>query len=228
MASQAKPSQAKPSQAKPSQAKPSLRAPCPATLARTIRTTPTCVKHQQTTEEIHGSKSRLPTTCTTTFLTQTTVMSTTHTTSTLETPTLTTCTETILIQTYYSDDEYSRDPDVDYADTTCYQPCTSTCSSYASGAFHPGISTQLWQCQPNSSSGKSLVKQDPQNRSYPRPRKAKKRHKMKHPKPTHLHHLSREPCAHRSRRLGNCPILCVCMRGEFSVCKMTPLSPHLT
>jgi hypothetical protein len=40
---------------------------------------------------------------------------------------------------YYSDDEYSRDPDVDYADTTCYQPGTSTRSSYASGAFHPGI-----------------------------------------------------------------------------------------
>jgi hypothetical protein len=85
---------------------------------------------------------------------------------------------------YYSDDEYSRDTDVDYADITCYQPGTSTRSSYASGAFHPGISPQLWQCQPNSSSGKSLVKQDPQNRSYPKPRKARKRHKKKHPKPS--------------------------------------------
>jgi hypothetical protein len=105
---------------------------------------------------------------------------------------------------YYSDDEYSRDSDVDnlyryypnpdysdeyysdvdYVDTTCYQPGTSTRSSYASGAFHHDISTQPWQCQPNSSSGKSLVKQDPQNRSYPRPRKAGKRHKKKHPKPS--------------------------------------------
>jgi hypothetical protein len=50
---------------------------------------------------------------------------------------------------YYSDDEYSQDPDVDYADTTCYQPGTSTRSPYASGAFHPGISTQPWQYQPN-------------------------------------------------------------------------------
>jgi hypothetical protein len=84
---------------------------------------------------------------------------------------------------YYSDDEYSRDPDIDYADTTCYQPGTSTRSSYASGTFHHDISTQPWQCQPNSSSGKSLVTQDPQNRSYTRPRKARKRHK-KHPKPS--------------------------------------------
>jgi hypothetical protein len=76
---------------------------------------------------------------------------------------------------YYSDEAYSRDPDVDYADTTCYQPGASTRSSYASGASHPGISTQPWQCQPNSSSGKSLVKQDPQNRSYLTPRKARKR-----------------------------------------------------
>jgi hypothetical protein len=85
---------------------------------------------------------------------------------------------------YYSDDEYSRDPNVDYAETTCYQPGISTRSSHASGAFHHDISTQPWQCQPNSSSGKSLVKQDPQNRSYPRPRKARKRHKKKHPKPS--------------------------------------------
>jgi hypothetical protein len=85
---------------------------------------------------------------------------------------------------YYSDDEYTQDPDVDYADTTCYQPGTSTRSSYASGAFHHDIFTQPWQCQPNSSSGKSLVKQDPQNRSYPRPRKARKRHKKKRPKPS--------------------------------------------
>jgi hypothetical protein len=85
---------------------------------------------------------------------------------------------------YYSDDEYSRDPDVDYADTTCYQPGTSTRSSCASGAFYPGISPQPWQCQPNSSSGKSLVKQDPQNRSYPKPWKARKRHKKKRPKPS--------------------------------------------
>jgi hypothetical protein len=85
---------------------------------------------------------------------------------------------------YYSDDEYSRDPDVDYADTTCYQPGTSTRSSCASGAFHHDISTQPWQCQPNSSSGKSLVKQDPQNRNYPKPRKARKRHKKKRPKPS--------------------------------------------
>jgi hypothetical protein len=106
---------------------------------------------------------------------------------------------------YYSDDEHSRDPDVDYADTTCYQPGISTRSSCASGAFHHDISTQPWQCQPNSSSGKSLVKQDPQNRSYPKPRKARKRHKMKHPKPSPLHHLLQEPCAHRPRRLSNCP-----------------------
>jgi hypothetical protein len=70
--------------------------------------------------------------------------------------------------------------------TTCYQPGTSTRSSYASGAFHPGISTQPWQCQPNSSSRKSLVKQDPQNRSHPKPRKARKRHKKKRPKPSPL------------------------------------------
>jgi hypothetical protein len=85
---------------------------------------------------------------------------------------------------YYSDDEYSRDPDVDYADITCYQPGTSTRSACASGAFHPGISPQPWQCQPNSSSGKSLVKPNPQNRSYPKPRKARKRHKKKRPKPS--------------------------------------------
>jgi hypothetical protein len=88
---------------------------------------------------------------------------------------------------YYSDDddEYSRDPDVDYTDTICYQPGLSTRSSCASGAFHHGISPQPLQCQPNSSSGKSLAKQDPQNRSYPKPRKkARKRHKK-----VHLHQL---------------------------------------
>jgi hypothetical protein len=113
---------------------------------------------------------------------------------------------------YYSDDEYSRDPDVDYTDTICYHPGISNRSSCASGAFHPGISPQSWKDQPTSSSGKSLVKQDPQNRSYPKPkdqptsssgkslvkqdpqnrsypkpRKArKKRHNKKHPKPSPL------------------------------------------
>jgi hypothetical protein len=85
---------------------------------------------------------------------------------------------------YYSDNEYSRDPDIDYNDTICYQPGISTRSSCTSGAFHNGISPQPWQCQPNSSSGKSLAKQDPQNRRYPKPRRARKRHKKKRPKPS--------------------------------------------
>jgi hypothetical protein len=72
------------------QAKPSLRAPCPATLTRTIRTTPTCVKHQHTKEEILGSKSRLPTTCTTYYFLNSDYS-----------------------DEVYSDDEYSRDPYVD-------------------------------------------------------------------------------------------------------------------
>jgi hypothetical protein len=114
-------------------------------------------------------------------------MSTTPTTGTLKTATLTPYRYFLnsdYSDEYYSDDEYSRDPDVDYAYTTCYQPGTSTRSSCASGAFHPGISPQPWQCQLSSSSDKSLAKQDPQNRSYPRPRKARKRHKKKRPKPS--------------------------------------------
>jgi hypothetical protein len=117
------------------------------------------------------------------------MMITTLTTDTLETPTLTTCTDTFLNKSdyrdeYYADDEYSRDPDVDYTDTICYQPGLSTRRSRASGAFHHGISPQPWQCQPNNSSGKSLTKQDQQNRRYPKPRKARKRHKKKRLKPT--------------------------------------------
>jgi hypothetical protein len=54
------------------------------------------------------------------------------------------------------------------------------------GAFYNCISPQPWQCQPNSSSGKSLAKQDPENRSYPKLRKARKRHKKKRPKPSPL------------------------------------------
>jgi hypothetical protein len=49
---------------------------------------------------------------------------------------------------YYSDDEYSRDPDVDYNDTICYQPGISTRSSCASGAFHHGISPSLGNVNP--------------------------------------------------------------------------------
>jgi hypothetical protein len=66
----------------------------------------------------------------------------------------------------------------------CYQPGLSTRKSRASGASHHGISSQPWQCQPNSSPCKSLTKQDQQNRRYPRPRKARKRHKKKRPKET--------------------------------------------
>jgi hypothetical protein len=157
-----------------------LRAPSPATnLTRIIRTVPTCVKHQQTTEEIHGSKqvkayyysdeyysddkySRGPD---------------------VDNP-YRYYPNPDYSDEYYSDDEYARDPDVDYADTACYQPGTSTRSLYASGAFHHDISPQPWQCQPKNSSGKSLTKQDQQNRSYPKPRKARKRHKKKHPKPS--------------------------------------------
>jgi hypothetical protein len=86
---------------------------------------------------------------------------------------------------YYSDDDYSRDPDVDYTDTICYQPGISTRSSCASGAIHHGISLQPWQRQPTRGAGKSLVKQNPQNRSYPtKPRKERERHKKKRPKPS--------------------------------------------
>jgi hypothetical protein len=166
-----------------------LRDPFPATLIHIIRTTPTCVKHQQITEEIHGSKSRLPTTYTTTFLIQTTVMSTTQTTSTLETPTLTTCTETILIQTTMMSTTLTTStletptltmptlPAISLAPVLV----THTLQVHSTLAY---ISPQPWQCQPNSSSGKSLVKQDPQNRSYPKQRKARKRHKKKRPKPS--------------------------------------------
>jgi hypothetical protein len=62
---------------------------------------------------------------------------------------------------YYSDDEYSRDPGVDYTDDTiCYHPGISNRSVCASGASHPGISPQPWKFQPTCSSGKSLVKQN--------------------------------------------------------------------
>jgi hypothetical protein len=43
---------------------------------------------------------------------------------------------------------------------------------------------QPWQRQPNSSSGKSLAKQDSQNRRYPKPRKARKGHQKKRSKPS--------------------------------------------
>jgi hypothetical protein len=85
---------------------------------------------------------------------------------------------------YYSDDEYSLDPGVDYTDTICYHPGISNRSLCASGALHLGISSQPRKCQLNSSSGKSLVKQDPQNRSHPKPQKARKRRKKKRPKPS--------------------------------------------
>jgi hypothetical protein len=131
-----------------------------------------------------ASKSRLPTTCTTTFLIQTTVMSTTQTTSTLETPTLTTCTDTTLIQTTAMSTTLTTSTLETPTLTMPTLLAISTRSSCASGAFHPGISPQPWQCQPNSSSGKSLAKQYPQNRSYLKPRKARKRHKKKRPKPS--------------------------------------------
>jgi hypothetical protein len=126
---------------------------------------------------------------------------------------------------YYSDDGNSGDPDVDnmykhflksdnsdeyysddYTDTICYQPGLSTRKSRASGAFHHGISSQPWQCQPNSSSGKSLVKQDPQNRRYPKPRKARKRHKKKRLKPTPPSPtVTGVLCTQIKRRLSNPP-----------------------
>jgi hypothetical protein len=93
---------------------------------------------------------------------------------------------------YYSDDEYSLDPGVDYTDTICSHPRISNRSLCASGAVHPGISPQPRKFQPTSSSGKSLVKQDPQNQSYPKPRKARKRHKKSVPNRAHLHHLRRD------------------------------------
>jgi hypothetical protein len=104
----------------------------------------TCVKHQQTTKEIHQSKSRLLTTCTAIFL----------------------------------------NPDLDYTNTLCYRPGISNRSPCSSGAFNLGVSHQLWKSQPTGGAGKSVAKQDRQNRSYPHPRKARKRHKKKRPKPS--------------------------------------------
>jgi hypothetical protein len=91
---------------------------------------------------------------------------------------------------YYSDyDEYSSDPDFAYTDTLCYHPGISNRSSCSSGAFHPGVSPQPGKSQPKPGAGESLVKQDPQNRSYPIPRKARKRYKKKHPYRAHIQHL---------------------------------------
>jgi hypothetical protein len=84
---------------------------------------------------------------------------------------------------YYSDyDEYSSDPDFDYTDTLCYYPNISYRSSCSSGEYNPGVSPQPWKSQVGT--GKSLAKQDSQNRSYPNPRKARKRHKKKRSKPS--------------------------------------------
>jgi hypothetical protein len=75
-------------------------------------------------------------------------------------------------------------PTFDYTDTLCYHPGISIRSSCSSGAFNHGVSPQPWKFQLTHGTGKSLAKQDPQNRSYPHPRKARKRHKKKRHKPS--------------------------------------------
>jgi hypothetical protein len=113
-------------------------------------------------------------------------MSTTQTTSTRETPTLTTRTDTILIQTTVMSTTLT---------TNTLETPTSNIPTLRAIRLAPVLDAHTLQAhstmtylpspgnQPNSSSGKPLVKQDPQNQSYPRPRKARKRHK-KHPKPS--------------------------------------------
>jgi hypothetical protein len=122
-------------------------------LARTAPTY-TCVKHQQTTEEIHQSKPRLLTACTAISSIPNIVIRTILiTTSTLQTPTWTIPILYIII---------------------------SNRSSCSSGAFQHGVSPQPGNSQPKRGAGNYLwVKQDPQN-----PRKARKRHKKKRPKPS--------------------------------------------
>jgi hypothetical protein len=84
---------------------------------------------------------------------------------------------------YESDSYYPNHADVREAPTNYRRNPWEQVKAYHYSDEYHDISSQPWQCQPNSSSGKSLVKQDPQNRSYTRPRKARKRHKT-HPKPS--------------------------------------------
>jgi hypothetical protein len=163
------------------------------------------MKHQHTTEVIHRSKSRLLKTCTATFLIQTTVMSTTLTTSTLETPTLTILT---LFAIILASVIVAHAPQVH--STLAYLPSPGKINQLVA-RVNPWWNRILrTEATRNRKINQLVARVNPwwnrilrteATRNHGRQERRDTTRSI--PNRAHYHHLWREPCAHRSRRLSN-------------------------